>query len=168
MASDSPRRSPRKSPQKSAFEEVPLLKGEASSAENTRGKPLALLGGPHSPLNRRTSESDDSNESDDAWESGRNAKLPEVKYYPHLYENDYPLPTIEYNDLPPFDSTPITPLNLPVTLYEHPHDCPDYDDDYEYRLADPVPNSGIYLGELKQPERKPKDRNVVYVYSLEA
>jgi len=113
MASGTPRRSPRKSPQKSTFEEeVPFLKGEASSAKSARGKPLTLRRGPRSPLKPRTSESDESNESDDSCESCRNAKPPEVKYYPYLYENDYPLPTIEYNDLPPFDSTPVTPLNL--------------------------------------------------------
>lgn len=39
---------------------------------------------------------------------------------------------------------------------------PRYDSDWEDRLFDPVPGAGVYLGELKDPEKTPRNQNVVY------
>jgi len=60
-------------------------------------------------------------------------------------------------------STPSPPpgiLNMFVNLTTEDLDI--YDKDWEYRVADPVPGAGIYMGVMKQRERRPKDRNVVY------
>lgn len=40
---------------------------------------------------------------------------------------------------------------------------PNYDSDWHERLFDPVPGAGVYLGEMKDPTRTPRDRNVVYI-----
>jgi hypothetical protein len=39
---------------------------------------------------------------------------------------------------------------------------PRYDSDWEDRLFDPVPGAGIYLGELRDLDKRPKNQNVVY------
>ena len=37
-----------------------------------------------------------------------------------------------------------------------------WDTDWDERLFDPVPGTGIYLGELRDPDTVPKNQNVVY------
>jgi hypothetical protein len=44
---------------------------------------------------------------------------------------------------------------------DHHNAC--YDTDWLDRLSNPVPGSGVYLGELVDPKKSPKNRNVVYM-----
>jgi hypothetical protein len=44
---------------------------------------------------------------------------------------------------------------------DHHNAC--YDTDWLDRLSNPVPGSGVYIGELVDPKKTPKNRNVVYM-----